>query len=287
MSIDSEHPVSRALRQPGHERLSDVDQIQNVPGAGISAQFEGRTWRFGSIAFVEDASMTEALKTDMDALRDLGYTVSVLAEEMTVVAVFAFTDPVRKGVQPMLTALQASGVEQFTILSGDTHTSVSRLADQLGIKDAHGSLSPVDKLDWIARRHGEGRRIAMFGDGINDAPALAAADVSISFSDATDIANVSSDFLVLGADASVLAQARELAQRTRRNIMQNFAWAAAYNFTAVPFAAMGLIPPWGAAIGMSLSSLVVVANALRLQSNGHGKNADPVTHSYKPVGVVH
>ena len=287
MSIDSEHPVSRALRQPGHERLSDVDQIENVPGAGMSAQFEGRTWRFGSIAFVEDASMTDALKTDMDALRDSGYTVSLLADDMTIVAIFAFSDPVRKGVQPMVSALQESGVEQFTILSGDTHASVSRLADQLGIKDAHGSLSPVDKLNWIARRHAEGRRVAMFGDGINDAPALAAADVSISFSDATDIANVSSDFLVLGTDASVVAQARKLAQRTRRNIMQNFAWAAAYNFTAVPFAAMGLIPPWGAAIGMSLSSLVVVDNALRLQSNGCGKNAGPVDHSYKPVGVVH
>jgi Cu2+-exporting ATPase len=105
----------------------------------------------------------------------------------------------------------------------------------------------------------------MFGDGINDAPTLAAADVSISFADATDLANSSSDFLILGKDAAVLADARRLARRTRLNIQQNFAWAGAYNLIAVPFAAAGWIPPWGAAIGMSFSSLLVVMNALRLQ----------------------
>ena len=105
----------------------------------------------------------------------------------------------------------------------------------------------------------------MFGDGINDAPTLAAADVSVSFADATDLANVSSDFLILGDDAGALARARRLARLTRRNIMQSLAWAASYNLVAVPFAAAGWIPPWGAAIGMSFSSLLVVMNALRLQ----------------------
>jgi Cu2+-exporting ATPase len=111
----------------------------------------------------------------------------------------------------------------------------------------------------------------MFGDGINDAPTLAAADVSLSFSEATDLANVSSDFIILGDSVDVLADARELAQRTRRNILQNFAWAGGYNLLAVPFAAAGYIPPWGAAIGMSLSSLIVVMNALRLQSEQRDK----------------
>jgi Cu2+-exporting ATPase len=105
----------------------------------------------------------------------------------------------------------------------------------------------------------------MFGDGLNDAPTLAAADVSISFADATDLANAGSDFLLLGEDPAALADARRLARRTRRTIRQNLAWAAAYNLVAVPFAAAGWIPPWGAAIGMSCSSLFVVLNALRLR----------------------
>jgi Cu2+-exporting ATPase len=156
-------------------------------------------------------------------------------------------------------------VRDVAILSGDAADSVQRVARQLGIKDAHGGQSPADKLAWTRTRQIGGRQLAMFGDGINDAPTLAAADVSISFAQATDLANASSDFLVLGDDARALVEARQLAQHTRRNIMQNFAWAAGYNLCAVPFAAAGMIPPWGAAIGMSLSSLIVVMNALRLK----------------------
>jgi Cu2+-exporting ATPase len=135
-------------------------------------------------------------------------------------------------------------------------------------------MTPTDKLAWIASRQQEGHHLAMFGDGINDAPALAAADVSVSFSEATDLANVSSDYLILGKDASVLTDARILAMKTRRNIMQNFSWAIAYNLIAIPFAVLGMIPPWGAAIGMSLSSLIVVTNALRLQSVNSQKTSE-------------
>jgi Cu2+-exporting ATPase len=139
------------------------------------------------------------------------------------------------------------------------------MGERLGIEDAVGGMSPAQKFEWTRGHQREGSKVAMFGDGINDAPVLALADASISFADATDLANNSSDFLILGDNPSVLADARRLARRTRRNIMQNFGWAAGYNLLAIPFAAAGLIPPWGAAIGMSLSSLVVVVNALRLQ----------------------
>jgi Cu2+-exporting ATPase len=165
----------------------------------------------------------------------------------------------------MLAGLAQAGVRQFSILSGDEAAVVSRLGRQLGISDCHGGLSPQDKLTWARTRQAQGHRVAMIGDGINDAPTLAVADVSISFADATDLANSSSDFMILGNDAAALDDARRLARRTRRNILQNLAWAAAYNLLAVPFAAAGWIPPWAAAIGMSLSSLFVVMNALRLQ----------------------
>jgi Cu2+-exporting ATPase len=189
----------------------------------------------------------------------------VLANSGGVQAVLLFDDPLRPGIKAMLAGLKDSGVRHLAILSGDARATVMRLARQLGIEDAHGGLSPADKLAWTQAQQAQGRQLAMFGDGINDAPTLAAADVSISFADATDLANASSDFLILGDDAGALLDARRLARRTRRNIQQSLSWAVAYNLLAVPFAAAGWIPPWGAAIGMSVSSLLVVMNALRLQ----------------------
>jgi Cu2+-exporting ATPase len=191
--------------------------------------------------------------------------VSLLSNPDGVQAVLSFVDPLRPGVERLLAGLAHTGVRQFALLSGDARASVARLGRQLGIGDCQGGMSPRDKLAWTRNRQGEGRRVALFGDGLNDAPALAAADVSISFAAATDLANASSDFLILGDHPGALADARRLARQTRRNIMQNFAWAGVYNLIAVPFAAAGLIPPWGAAIGMSFSSLLVVMNALRLQ----------------------
>jgi Cu2+-exporting ATPase len=199
-----------------------------------------------------------------------------LANPEGVHPVLLFANPLRPGIRALLAGLKDSGVRHFAILSGDAPDSVRRMAKQLGIEDAHGGLSPADKLAWTQAQQAQGRQLAMLGDGINDAPTLAAVDVSVSFADATDLANSSSDFLILGKDAAVLADARRLARCTRRNIQQNFVWAGAYNLVAVPFAAAGWIPPWGAALGMSFSSLFVVMNALRLQkrivSNNAGRN---------------
>ncbi len=266
LAAESAHPVAHALRHVIVPPQMATTAVVNVPGAGIRALIEGREWRFGKPDFAADSAdydeHTRALITDG---RARGQLVSVLASPEGVQAVLTFADPLRPGIEALLAGLQESGVRQLAILSGDAPDSVLRLARQLGIEEAHGGLSPAEKLDWTQARQAQGRQLAMLGDGINDAPTLAAADVSISFADATDLANASSDFLILADDASVLAHARQLARRTRRNIMQNFAWAGAYNLIAVPFAAAGWIPPWGAAIGMSFSSLFVVLNALRLQ----------------------
>ena len=266
----SEHPVARSLRQlAANTSITSmrVSRVDNVPGGGIRADIDGCQWTFGSEAFVfcGDADIDPALQQRLQALRAAGHTVSLLANEAGVQALLAFSDPLRRGVTGLLKALREQGVRNFTILSGDSAASVTRLADQLGIDDAHGDLSPADKLRWIQRLQQQGRRVAMFGDGINDAPVLAAADVSLSCNDATDLANASSDFLLLGGDLRGLAAARRLARLTRRNIIQNLSWAAAYNLLAIPLAVAGWIPPWGAAIGMSASSLLVVMNALRLQ----------------------
>jgi Cu2+-exporting ATPase len=266
LAAGSAHPVTRALRQIVPQPRIVTTQVENVPGAGIHAWIEGREWRFGKPGFAADsASCNEHTRAVIADGRSRGQLVSVLANHEGVQAVLLFEDPLRPGIDMMLDGLKDSGVQDLAILSGDTHDSVLRLGRALGIEDVHGGLSPADKLAWTQAQQARGRRLAMFGDGINDAPTLAAADVSISFADATDLANASSDFLILGDDACSLVDARRLARRTRRNIMQNFGWAVAYNLIAVPFAAAGWIPPWGAAIGMSFSSLFVVMNALRLQ----------------------
>jgi len=268
ISADSEHPIARALRQIDAQVQVVTKDIRNIPGAGISAFIDGSEWRFGKQEYAVTAELGNAeLQAQIDASRAKGQTVSLLSNAQKAKAIFIFEDPLRPGIKEMLQGLRDASVTHFSILSGDAQSTVMSIGEQLGIDDCHGGMSPPEKLAWVASKQAEGYRVAMFGDGINDAPALAAADISISFSAATDLANVSSDFLVLGKDASVLADARVLASRTRRNIMQNFSWAAAYNFIAVPFAALGMIPPWGAAIGMSLSSLFVVTNALRLRSS--------------------
>ncbi len=267
ISADSEHPLARVLKNADTRFKLDVKDIRNKPGSGISASIEGREWRLGKPEFaISEEWLDSDMQLQIDVCRSKGQIVSVLSDLESAKALFIFEDALRPTVTKMLNGLSGLGISHFSILSGDAQTSVEIIGNQLGINECHGGMSPAEKLSWISSRQKEGFRVAMFGDGINDAPALAAADVSISFSEATDIANTSSDFLILGNDASVIVEAMILASRTRRNIMQNFSWAAAYNLIAIPFAALGLIPPWGAAIGMSFSSLFVVSNALRLRS---------------------
>ncbi len=265
LSADSEHPVARALRAFPHIN-ADTDELFNQPGAGTMARINGEEWFLGKAEYIEAMTpLTDDQREQVESFRRQGYLVSILASRGGEVAIFTFHDPLRPGVEELLAGLKKCGVTDFVILSGDSQQNVERVANKLGIASFYANLSPREKFDWVQSRQNEGRQVAMFGDGINDAPTLALADVSLSFADATDLANNSSDFLLLNDEPQVLVKARRLAIRTHTNLMQNFAWAAIYNFVAVPFAAVGLIPPWGAAIGMSLSSLVVVINALRLQ----------------------
>ena len=272
MTEDSEHPVARAVRPHSTGSPIIVGTKTNVPGSGIIARIDGQEWRLGKPDFAaQQHTLAAEIKSLAEQRSSEGQLVSLLTNPDGVQAVLTFEDPLRQGIDDMLADLLRTGVKGLVVLSGDARQSVSKLCQRLEIHDCHGGMSPRDKLAWTRKHQQQGKRIAMFGDGINDAPTLAAADVSISFSEATDLANASSDFLILGDNIGVLVEARRLAQRTRRNILQNFAWAGSYNLIAVPFAAAGYIPPWGAAIGMSLSSLIVVMNALRLQSTENGK----------------
>ena len=158
----------------------------------------------------------------------------------------------------------------ITILSGDSAEAVAQVAKALAIEDAHGGMTPQDKHDFIVRLQQRGAVVAMVGDGVNDAPVLAQAQVSVAMGGGTELARNQADIVLLGEDLGRLAQAVALARRTRRIVRQNLGWAFAYNLSAIPLAMLGWITPWMAGIGMSASSLLVVLNALRLQ--GSGKN---------------
>jgi Cu2+-exporting ATPase len=270
LSAASEHPIARALRGLATPPYRVAESLENRPGFGVRGLIAGREWRLGKPAFAARGPLTDpdilAIVQDYQAR---GQLVSLLSNSDGIQAVLVFEDPLRSGVGDMLAALKRAGVHQFSILSGDAAASVRHLGRRLGIGDCHSDMKPTEKLAWTRERQRAGQRVLMFGDGINDAPTLAVADVSVSFADATDLANSSSDFLILGNNGATLAAARRLARRTRRNILQNLVWAAGYNLIAVPFAAAGYIPPWAAAIGMSLSSLVVVVNASRLSMGGN------------------
>jgi len=265
LELHSEHPIAQAFDTETPPGLQ-VRARCNHTGEGISAEIEAVRWRLGRPDFaVPPDRMPVAVGKEIAGLEMSGYTVVVLADDDGPQALFALADPPRAGIAAMLAQLRTLGVERFAILSGDNQRIVDQLARELAVDTALGGLRPEDKIAWVRAQQAQGRCVAMVGDGINDAATLSAANLSVSFLHATDLAQASSDFLLLGEDLGAIAAARRYASRTTAIIRQNLVWAAGYNLCAVPAAAAGLIPPWAAAIGMSLSSLIVVGNSLRLR----------------------
>ncbi len=278
LETQSEHPIGKAFRL-AHDGMSlNAEALQNHVGEGISGSIGGENWKIGKPDFVLSTSTQGDREDRLSALRSTGHIIIALGNERGTGALFALRDRIRPGAAALIQTLRNHRVRHIALLSGDNQDSVDRLAAGLGFDEALGDLKPADKLHWIKKRQARGEHVAMVGDGINDAPTLASADVSVSFTHATELAQVNSGLLILGTELGVVGEMRGLAEKTRRIIHQNLIWAASYNFLAVPAAAMGLIAPWGAAIGMSLSSLLVVANALRLRASnltGHSPGTRP------------
>lgn len=268
MEQGSEHPIAYALRE-GVEPLAQELTVRNTPGQGLETQYGGAVWRLGAPEYaLGEGGLAADKRAWLDAQILAGGMAVILSRNGEARAIFIMQDAVRTGAAEFIQAARRLGLGRVVILSGDQPGAVRHLAERLGIEEHHGGLRPEDKLAWIQKAQAEGARVLMVGDGINDAPTLAAAQVSVSFGAATTLAQLHSDFVLLGSDLRALAQGILLARITRRNTHQNLAWAAGYNVVAVPFAALGLVTPWIAAIGMSLSSLLVVGNALRLRRMG-------------------
>jgi Cu2+-exporting ATPase len=257
----SEHPVAKALcaHVPQTPRVS---KLSAQPGLGIEGVIDGHRYRVGSPAYVAALSGLEA----PEPLGN-GATQVLLGDREGPLARFELRDELRDDADLAIRQLRGLGLE-VEILSGDAAAAVERVAGQLGIVHARSGMRPDDKLARVRELQAAGFCVAMIGDGVNDAPVLAGADVSIAMGQGAQLAHASADMVVLSERLTALPEGFHKARATRKVIKQNMAWAILYNLGAVPLAAAGLVAPWMAAIGMSFSSLVVVFNALRLKGNG-------------------
>ena len=255
----SEHPVGRALAAHALQPPR-VSGLTALPGQGMQGDIGGRSYRIGNPAYVVALSgsmLPEPAASDA--------TQVLLGDEDGILARFELRDELRPDAREAIKDLRELGLE-VEILSGDAAGAVHRVAGQLDIARAHSGMRPDDKLARVHELQAAGHTVAMIGDGVNDAPVLAGADVSIAMGQGAQLAHASADMVVLSERLVVLAQGVRKARATRAVIKQNLAWAILYNVAAVPMAAAGLVAPWMAAIGMSFSSLVVVFNALRLKA---------------------
>jgi Cu2+-exporting ATPase len=256
----SAHPLADAFR-PFDDASRTAAQLREFDGAGLEAQIDGACWRLGRRRFVEELLVGQRVAQPL-AHPAVG-TQLFLGNAAGLVAEIDVGVPLRDDARAAVDQLRAQGL-RVLIASGDSLGAVTRAARTLGIARAQARLTPDDKLQLVEELRDQGHRVFVVGDGINDGPVLAAADVSCAMGQGSAIAQSASDLLLVHDGLTTLPRAVNTARRARRVMRQNLAWALLYNLAAVPLAALGLVPPWLAALGMSLSSLGVVLNARRL-----------------------
>ena len=265
----SEHPIARAF---GRAPLA-AEEVHSTPGLGLEGVVGDQRLRIGHPGFVCELS-----GAGVPVMPDEAGQWLLLGNRHGPLAWFVLDDRLRADAAALLTACKARGWRTL-LLSGDSSPMVASVAAELGIDEARGGLRPDDKLQVLQQLHRDGRKVLMLGDGVNDVPVLAAADISVAMGSATDLAKTSADAVLLSNRLDALVQAFSLARRTRRVIIENLLWAGLYNGLMLPFAALGWITPVWAAVGMSISSLTVVLNALRLTRlpGVQGADATPET----------
>ena len=265
----SEHPLGVALVQAAPAALPAVEQALAEPGRGIEGTVDGRRYRIGQPGWVSDFSGSTPPAAGED-----GATEIVLGDATGLLAVFRLRDRLRPGAREAVAALRRQGIVPL-LYSGDSEAAVAAVARELEIADFCARMRPEDKLAGLRALQAEGAVVAMVGDGVNDAPVLAGANVSLAMGTGTQLAQASADMILLSERLGNLPRAVAMARDCLRIIRQNLGWALLYNAVALPLAALGHVAPWMAAIGMSGSSLVVVANALRLNRRYTDDSANP------------
>ena len=270
----SEHPLAEALVAEARQRtlgLVSAQDFDSVTGLGVRGSVDGRALLLGNQALMTSNGIeAKALATEAEDLRKDGASVMFLAADGVFLGLLAVADPIKPSAAPTLAALKASGL-RVVMATGDGSGTANAVGRALGIDEVHGDVTPEDKATLVRKLQAEGHKVAMAGDGINDAPALASADIGIAMGTGTDVAMSSAQVTLVKGDLRGILRARELSTATVRNMRQNLAFAFLYNSIGVPIAAGLLYPVFGlllspmiAALAMSLSSVSVVTNALRL-----------------------
>ncbi len=281
MALHSTHPLARALQSLPTSVVAE--QIKESAGQGLTATIAGQTYRLGRLEFVASLSNSDPadMHPELSALVNTGDSQLWLGNSRRLEGVILLGDQLKPGAASDLAALDLP----VSLLSGDHPAAVASAAAELAIDDAHGGLLPEAKLAWLQASQQAGDRVLAVGDGINDAPLLAAADIGIAIGTRHSLAKVAADILILHDDLSALALLQRCAELTRRRIRQNLSWALLYNISMIPLAMLGWLPPWLAALGMSLSSLLVVGNSLRLGGLQH-TNQMPEAKPFKAVSAL-
>ena len=275
----SEHPLAAAIVKEARERglaLEKADDFESGTGIGVRGRVAGRQLALGNTALMTQQGVAvDSLTAQAEVLRSEGASVMYLALDGKLAGLLAVSDPVKASTAEALAALKATGM-RVIMATGDGLTTAKSVAAKLGIDEVHGEVKPADKLALVEKLQREGRIVAMAGDGINDAPALARADVGVAMGTGTDVAMNSAQVTLVKGDLRGIALARTISETTVANMKQNLGFAFIYNALGIPLAAGVLYPftgwllsPMIAALAMSLSSVSVIANALRMRRAGH------------------
>ncbi|MGD9515339.1 heavy metal translocating P-type ATPase [Mycolicibacterium sp.] len=266
----SEHPIARAIEHAAAEVITDIPDAENfgiLPGLGATATVEGTAVLIGNAELIEstDTGIDQAVRDAIEQAHGQAHTAVLVARDQRVIGVLAIGDRIRPDAKRAIAALRKQGLETV-LLTGDTPAAGTRVAETLGIDQVHAGVLPAGKAEVLRELQAQGKKVAMVGDGINDSVALATADLGLAIVTGTDIALKAADIILVRDDLLVIPDAIGLSRRTLRTIKMNLGWAFGYNIAAIPIAAAGLLNPLIAAAAMSLSSVLVVYNSLRLQN---------------------
>lgn len=277
----SEHPLASAIVRSALERnlsLLPATEFRSFPGKGVIGKVGGHSLLLGNAAFLKESliqdthTIIESFEQDAEQLRHQGHTVILIAIDGQPAGMIGVIDPIKESTLEAIEFLRSEGI-RIVVATGDNPTTAQAIAQQLGLNEVIAGVLPDQKAEIVRRLKSEGRAVAMAGDGINDAPAMALADVGIAMGTGTDVAMESAGITLLTGDLRGLARARRLSERTLRNIRQNLFLAFFYNTAGIPLAAGALYPftgilisPIWASVAMSLSSVSVISNALRLRN---------------------